>query len=325
MHRRRFLEFAVACAASPLTAVSATGSRIVVFVGTTDLRAREIRRAWAEWLAADELADTRDVTVEVVNAGVKDDPAHEERLARQVVESGPAVICIPGGWVELFRGLTRQIPLVFRLVNDPVSNGWVHSLSHPGGNITGASSPHHALLEKKLELLKELSGGVPRVANLVRSDGLSQRYRDDVRGSAARLGITVSHVSLTIEMMNSPGGAGILEAARQARADAFNVNMIDDVIPSSLLDHFLQSAIPATYDEVMTVHRGGLAYMGEDAMGPHRRSYALAVRILRGQKAEDIPIDQQAQFETAVNLRTARAMRLPIPGSVRLRATYLVS
>jgi putative ABC transport system substrate-binding protein len=318
--RRQFLLFAAVAGASALAA--AGPRRVVVFAGVDDRRADQIRRAWVDWFAADGYADGVQVRVELVNAGLKDDPGREEALARQVVASRPAVVCVPGGWMGLFAGLTREVPLVFRLVDDPVASGWAASLSRPGRNITGITSPYGPLFDKRIELLKELKPSLRRIAMVGRLEGHRAGQEERRKSLAASLSIEIMPPRLTLAEMNDP--EAIVAAARDSGADALNVAMIDDVVPQALLEHCRRQAVPAIFDEIQTVERGGLACLGEAVLGTHRRSYRAVLKIVRGDNPGDIAIDQQAEFHLALNLATAKAMRLEIPAAVRIRSNQLV-
>jgi putative ABC transport system substrate-binding protein len=249
------------------------------------------------------------------------------QLARDVVASKPDVLVALGPFpAHALKDATQTIPIVFGAVSDPVGRGLVSSISRPDGNITGIS--HYVgpmVSSKSVELLRQILPRAQRVAWLINPanpvflDGEVERQRaDDLR----RLNLSL----LRIEARSADALSSAFETAARGRADAVIVTA--DAIFSSERDRIVKLAdkykLPAAYTWRGFVDAGGLVSYGADIADVYRRTAVYVDRVLRGAKPADLPIEQPTNFELAVNLKTARALKITIPRAVLLQATAII-
>jgi ABC-type uncharacterized transport system substrate-binding protein len=205
-------------------------------------------------------------------------------------------------------------------VRDPVDAGLVTSLGQPGGNITGVSFRVQELGEKSLELLKESTLSASRIAVL---GGTSVKlYRKGMEVAARSLGVRLQFVELAGP--NELDAA--FEAAVQARAEGLVLlpTIVFAVNPGRVAALALQRRLPATFWGSQFPEAGGLMAYGPDVDYLWRRACALVVRILKGAKPGDLPVEQADRFRLVINLKTAKALGLTIPQSVLVRADEII-
>jgi putative ABC transport system substrate-binding protein len=324
MDRRRTLLALLGLGALPMASAAAKPKRVVVFVRSEEELARETRQTMVEHLRNEGLVPGRDFEVEIVNSYER--PGDTNRLADEVVASRPDVIAVAGTVdTRLFAVRTRTIPIVFRAVADPVAAGLVASLAHPGGNITGESNLAFELDGKRLAFLKELRPGLKRVL-VVEVDGVSAEMAATRQDAAAReLGLALERLTLRRSQLREDFG---LIAARLAssRAQAALISAFDllGVEGRKVLAELESQGVPAMFLDNRIVRAGGLASLGQrsDAIDP--TPVRIVARVLRGENPAAIPVAQMTRTHLAINLRTARAMKLAIPESLRLRADELI-
>jgi putative ABC transport system substrate-binding protein len=221
------------------------------------------------------------------------------------------------------RRATSTIPIVVVTSGDLVGSGVVASLARPGGNVTGLSFLGTELAVKQMELLKQ-------VAPAVRSLGLlaNRAIRPEVlffeameRG-APELGVKVRFVDVR--------GPSDYEAAfatmQRERVGGLVVapNLINVENRKAIVALAARTRLPAVYQSREFPESGGLISYGIDRPAFFRRAAIYVDRIVRGVKAGDLPIEQPTQFELVINMKTARALGLPISPSLRLRADHVI-
>ena len=236
------------------------------------------------------------------------DPALFDRYAAELVALGPDVLLAQSSpSVVALRRLSNTIPIVFTMVTDPVGQGFVDSLAHPSGNVTGFSDFNALMASKWLEMLAEVTPSVARVAVLYNPAtapfaGLMMRA---VEAAAPSFGITVQAApcrdvadiaAVTAELAQKERG-GLL-----VLTDIFAI-VHRDAILSSAAEHRL----PAVYFTRSFTAAGGLMSYGIDYADLFLRSAAYVDRILKGTSPRDLPVQQPTKFELAINLRTAKA------------------
>jgi putative ABC transport system substrate-binding protein len=216
---------------------------------------------------------------------------------------------------------TTTIPIVLAGVDDAVEQGFVGSLAHPGGNITGVSWLNTELSAKRIELLKEV---LPKVSSIA-------VVRDAV-GGAASLRATeqaarVLGVRLQIMEVREPGEfANVFSAISLQRVGAVIVLSGPMVASnrSQIVDLVAKNRLPAIFSDGTFVEAGGLISYGPRLPDLYRRAAAYVDKILRGAKPGTLPVEQPTQFEMRVNLRTAKALRLTVPPSILRRADDVI-
>jgi putative tryptophan/tyrosine transport system substrate-binding protein len=218
---------------------------------------------------------------------------------------------------------TRSIPIVFVQFTDPVEDGFVASVAHPGGNITGFASSEHVMSTKWLDLLRELAPRTTRVGFIQNVQHPSwPRYNRIIQEVAPSFGfaavpIGVSDAGEIEEGINKlsllPGGALLI------LPDTFNTINRKPIIASAR-----QQGLPAIYPLAIFAKEGGLMSYGGDLVDLFGQAATYVDRILRGDKAGDLPIQQATKFDLVLNLGTAAALGLTIPSSLLARADEVI-
>jgi putative ABC transport system substrate-binding protein len=219
---------------------------------------------------------------------------------------------------------TKSIPIVMIASGDPVRTGLVGSLARPGGNVTGLTYYAAELVEKRLQLLKEMVPRASRIAILgnPESDHVFGLYRNDADGAARTLGI-----SLVKRDTSQPRG---LEEAFEivVKNGAQGLLVLTDPMLSAqaprIAELATQHRLPAMHWGRWFVEAGGLAAYSADYDAMIRRTAYYVDRILKGAKPADLPVEQPTKFELAVNLRTAKAIGLTLPPAILERADQIL-
>jgi putative tryptophan/tyrosine transport system substrate-binding protein len=239
-------------------------------------------------------------------------------LAAELVRLHVDVIVAAGPTLRSLQQATATIPIVMSAAPDPVRDGFVRSLAHPGGNFTGLSLGGKELGPKRLELLKELVPTAKLVAVLWEPSAGWQQLEAAARERGWKL--------LSLEVRGADDIEHAFRAAIGAGAGALYVS------PAGLLtaqarrvsELAAKSRLPAMYPLRLHVEVGGLISYGTDIVEVWSRAAAFVDKILKGAKPADIPVEQPTKFELVINLKTARALSLTIPPSLLLRADQLI-
>lgn len=214
---------------------------------------------------------------------------------------------------------TRQIPVVFTLVGDPVATGIVKTLAKPEANITGVSSLTTELVPKRLEALKTLIPTLRRVFAFYHgADMPSSAAIVRALEAAPQLGLeVVPRTVMAPEQLDE-----LLKTLRPGDALlAPDVATMD--IPAVMLEVSLASRIPAVFSSGLWVSHGGLVSYGADYRAQGVQAARLVARILRGTRPQDLPVEGADKIDLAVNLKTARLLGVTVPRKVLLRADVL--
>ena len=209
---------------------------------------------------------------------------------------------------------TRTVPIVFPVIADPVAAGYVDSLARPGGNATGFMLFENSIGGKWLELLQEIAPGVTRVAVL--GDPTTPT------GPAEFSVIQAVSPSLRVEVPPlNKRDAGEIERAVAAFAPVLNGGLIVTAGGPAQLHRDLiitlaaRHKLPAVYFDRAFVAAGGLLSYGPDRIDMYRRAAGYVDRILKGEKPAELPVQAPTKFELVINLKTANALGLTVPGS----------
>ena len=248
-------------------------------------------------------------------------------IAAQKVDVIHALLISP---VRAARKANPDTPIVFSIISDPVADGLVASLARPGGNITGASTREWELFAKRLQLVKDLLPRAKRVTILVDAppaSGRDPRYQaslDDLAKTGEKLGLRVEYVLISSATEVGPA----FDRAARERVDAviamlyFRLASVAD--RRLVVENAARVRIPAIYVSSSWVDLGGLATYAQNLPELGRRAANYVDRILRGAKPADLPVEEPNAFELVINLKTARAIGLPIPQSLLLRADRVI-
>lgn len=224
---------------------------------------------------------------------------------------------------------TTKIPIVMAASADPVVAGMVDSLARPGGNVTGLSMVSTDTATKRLQLLHELVPSATRVAVLL--FGASAPGPNE-RGNALlieQLLAAARSVGLSIIPVGIGSGADIAEAfatMRRERAQALFVQASAVTIDhrARIIELAAQSRLPTMYETEGFADAGGLLSYGPGLADLYRRSAGYVDRILKGAKPADLPVEQPNKYELVINLKAARALGLPIPQVLGVRADRVI-
>ncbi len=253
------------------------------------------------------------------------DPDRARENVAELVAQAPDII-LANGTIALsaLQKVTRDIPIVFVVVTDPVGAGFVQSLARPGGNITGFSTFEPEIGGKWLENLHEASPAVRRVAVL---------YEPGFQGFAALLQTVerlAPSMSLSTSKIEFRDPSSDIEPAIAAFAKDSQGGLI--VLPSGtntiarkrLFELALRYRLPAIYPFRQFAIDGGLMAYGFDPRDLFRRSATYVDRILKGEKPADLPVQAPTKYELVINVKTARATGIEIPSSMLARADDVI-
>jgi putative ABC transport system substrate-binding protein len=253
------------------------------------------------------------------------DADSSRRYAAELVGLAPDVIlATASNAVGALQQASRTIPIVFVSIVDPVGAGFVETLAHPGGNITGFSIFEYTLSGKWLELLKEIAPRVTRAAVL----------RDPTVGSGAGQYAIIQAVAPSLQVELRPidvRDPGEIERAIVTFAQTPNGGLIIAGAPAAGVHRNLiialaaQQQLPAVYPlPYMARSSGGLIAYGPDSVSPYRRAAGYVDRILKGEKPGDLPVQAPTKYELVINLKTAKALGLSVPQSLLSRADEVI-
>jgi putative tryptophan/tyrosine transport system substrate-binding protein len=247
------------------------------------------------------------------------DAARLYRDARELVALNPdAILAGVGATTAALQQATRSIPIVFAQGIDPVGNGFVDSLSRPGGNTTGFVQFDFGLAGKWLELLKEVAPQTARVAMLREPGGAGIGQWAAIQGVAHSLNIEAKPIDVQ--------EASNIERAVSSFAQSPNGGMITAVSAASLTHKDLiiklatQYRLPVVYSYRVFVTSGGLMSYATGIIGQYKRAADYVDRILRGEKPANLPVQDPIKYELVINLKSAKTIGLHVPPSLLSRA-----
>jgi len=246
-------------------------------------------------------------------------------LAGEVVRLKPDLIVAITHRVALAaKNATTTIPVVFAQIQDPVGVGLVPSLAHPNGNLTGLSLQGLDLIGRRLELLKELVPSASRIAYLCNPDEpYSPAYLREVQRAAHALGMKEV---FSAEVRRANEFEGAFASIMKQRLDGLIVepNALTLAHSVRIAELAVEHRIPAMYADRRFMEPGGLMSYCQLLPAHFRRLADYVDKILKGVKPADLPVEQPTTFELLVNLKTAKALKLPIPQSLLLRADEII-
>ena len=263
----------------------------------------------------------RDLAVEVRYAGGKLGRLPE--LARELVRlRSDVIVAIGSSAARAARTATATIPIVLYGNIDPVAAGLVKSLARPEGNITGVLiAPAGTLAAKKLELLKEAVPGAVRVAFLAPDDPGVRLQTQETQLAAAALGVRLAVTE--VRARDYEGAfAGMASSRPEALFVAGHTFFVYD--RKRIIELAAKYRLPAMYEWPEHVEDGGLMSYGSSLAETTRRVAVYVDRLFKGARPGDLPIEQPAQFQLVINLRTARALGLAVPPALIARADRLI-
>jgi putative ABC transport system substrate-binding protein len=247
-------------------------------------------------------------------------------LAAELVSLQPDLLVATYSYnILALKQATRTIPILMVVASDPVGMGFVASLAHPGGNLTGLmDTAGWEVIGKQLQLLKEVVPKASRVADLYSPPAGSPipAWRTEVEAAARALGLTVQ----TYRVQTPEELEGAFAAMTKARAEALLVEPSGffDARQQRLVELAAKSQLPAMYSGRWFVDAGGLMTYWANAPAIWRRAGFYVDKIFKGAKPGDLPVEQPTKFDLIINLKTAKALGLTIPQSLLIRAEEVI-
>jgi len=316
--RRALLALVLIAAASSRAAAADHVPRVAVLAPST--RAKEQITLAPFYTEMGRLGWIEGRNVEYERAFANDHHDTLPRLAAELVRQSPDVIFAPPTVAALAaKRSTRSIPVVFAAVTDPVALGLVNDLARPGANVTGVASVTGTLAPKRMELLRETLPTAQRIGVVMDPNDASSEFdRVALETAAKRLGLALIKEALRTEgeitsVFASFAAARVDAVLPTASTIAFNLRV-------PLCAAALRARLPLVAHRTEFVDAGALLAYSSSQDEQLRRGAQIVDKILRGAKPSDIPIEQPTVFELVINLRTARALGIAVPSSVRLRA-----
>jgi putative ABC transport system substrate-binding protein len=327
IRRRQFITFLGGAAGLPLAARAQQGDRvrrIGVLIGgdENDPVQKTYVSAFTQALADLGWTDGRNVRMELRWYG--GDINRIGALAQELVGLQPDIILVTGTpATAALQRETRTIPIVFVSAGDPVASGLVVRLNRPGGNITGFANLESSLVGKWLELLSEIAPGLKRAAIMFNPDTApASAYLPPFETAARSLKVvpitTPVHSDEEIEpaiiaLGREPGGGLVV------MPDVFM-----EAHRSPTISAAARNNVPAVYSQSAFARVGGMLSYGVHPVDTFRRAASYVDRILRGAKPAELPVQLPTKFEMVLNLKTAKALGLAVPPSIRLLADEVI-
>jgi putative tryptophan/tyrosine transport system substrate-binding protein len=245
------------------------------------------------------------------------------RLASELVMLNPDVIVATGSSeTSSLHAATKDIPVVFIQVLDPVSLGVVASIPRPGGNITGLAQGPQILWGKRLGLLTELLGRPPRRLAWLGNPGNagSEANWGDAKDAATRAGAEL----VRIDVSRADELDKAFMAVKSLDALLVQWDFLFAVERSRIAKLAAQGRVPAIYENRAQVLAGGLMSYGGDLRENYRQGAVYVDRILKGARPADLPVVQASRFELVLNAGAAKTLGLTIPDNLLARADELI-
>jgi putative tryptophan/tyrosine transport system substrate-binding protein len=328
MRRREFITLlGGAMAAWPLTARSQQRSGSMPQVGVlmtgaeTDPEERTRLTAFLDGLRQLGWSDGHNLRIDIRWAVDVD----RNRRAEELVALTPNVIvAAQSASVAALQRITRNVPIVFANVVDPVGAGFVAGLARPGGNTTGFSAFEYSLSGKWLELLKQLAPSMTRAA-VLRDPALAA----GIGQFAAIQALAPPSIAVELTPINAHDPEeierGIIAFARERNGGLIvtasqSALEYRNLIISLASRHLLPNVYPFRYYPA----NGGLASYGPDPIAPFKRASEYVDRILKGEKAADLPVQAPTEYKLVINLKTAKALGLTVPPALLAGADEVI-
>ena len=283
--------------------------------------------SWRHWVAAfvqrlGELGWSEGRTVAIEYRWTEGQTERFPEIATEFAQMNVDVIVTAANGVLPAKRATSTIPIVFVVANDPVGTGLVESLARPGGNATGLSIQSSDLAGKRLELLREVTPGLRRLAILTNVDYAGAVLEaGEVQDAAHALGLEV----VILEIRRAEDIAPALDKLR-GRAQGLYLPSEAIVFTNRALIATLAQDVRLVTTAVVRdyVEAGILLSYGPNYTALFRRTAEYVDKILRGTKPGDIPVEQPIKFDLVINLKTAKALGLTIPKSFLVRADEVI-
>jgi putative tryptophan/tyrosine transport system substrate-binding protein len=271
-------------------------------------------------LAENGLVEGRNITVDYFWGEGKRERL--QQLAAELAQRDLDVIVTAGP--QPLRALIdarTKSPIVFAILNDPISDGFIQNLARPGGNITGLSMAGTDLESKRLELLKDAVPALKKVM-ILHDLSMGPTGVSEAQAGARALGIESFFVETGDDAKFAEGFASA--AAQGIGGVATMASPFLYFHRKRLIALALHYHLPSIWEESAFVRDGGLMSFGPSYPDMYRRAAGYVAKILGGRKPADLPVEQPIKFEMTVNLQTAKGLGLTIPPTLLARADEVI-
>jgi putative ABC transport system substrate-binding protein len=264
--------------------------------------------------------------LEIVPGGFDIRANQLKEAAALVVKAAPDVIvCGPDNYAHTLLEATRTIPIL-TMTEDIVAVGLAQSFARPEGNVTGISLLSTELDGKRQEILLDAVPGVRRLAALTDETATPPYHIQGMRDAARSHGVEllIFGVANPVEIITA------ITKAKEAGAGAINFLASPlFAVPGGpntrdVINHVTNLSVPAIYQWPENTEEGGFMGYGPSFLQVFRQRARQVIRVLRGSRASDIPIEQPTKFELALNLKAAKAMGHEFPANLVLRADKII-
>jgi putative ABC transport system substrate-binding protein len=276
--------------------------------------------AFCEGLREFGWTENQNIVIEYRWAG--ENPNRLPELAADLVRHKVDVIIGSTPGVLAAQRVTNSVPIIMCIADDAVKQGLVTNLARPGANITGMAAFASELAGKRLELLREATSKVSRVALLWNPPGSSPDYMKDTQTAARSLGVTLQSVEIRTADDFERAFASVLGG----RAEALLVGPGQFLFSHQrrVVEFASNNRLPSIYAWKDPVSAGGLIAYGVNIPQAYRRAAYYVDKILKGTKPGDLPVEQPTKFDLVINLKTAKMLGLTIPQSLLVRADEII-
>ena len=245
-------------------------------------------------------------------------------LARELAATKPDVLIGASSLTaEALAAATADIPIVMTVMLDPIESGFSTSMSRPTRNVTGFTSSSPTLAAKRLQLLNELIPGLRRVAYVTSSSGaIATAYEQYVRDAAQTMGITIHPIAFNSVPEVSAG----FSAADRENVQAVLIGVHPNITRLSvhIINECLVRDLPSIHPWSFEVQAGALMSYGPPGIENHAGAARYVDRILKGAKVSELPFEEPTEIKLAINLRTARSLKIVVPQSLLGRADEVI-
>jgi len=252
--------------------------------------------------------------------------ARMKPLAQELVEARvDAILAHTSPATLAVMNETRTIPIVFVTVTEPLAQGLVKSLSHPGGNVTGFTNFEFSMGGKWLQILKEIKPDLNRatvIFNPATAPGAGEVFLSSITASAKSLAIDVAAAEVT--------GPAEIETAIAALGGVSNAGLIvpPDIFlivhRAQIIELAARYRVPTIYQYDYFTREGGLVSYGVDVPDLFRRAGSYVDRVLNGVAAGELPVQAPTKFQLVVNLKTAKALGITVPPTLIASADEVI-
>jgi putative ABC transport system substrate-binding protein len=329
MQRREFISLLGGAAAANVLPFAARAQQpermrrigVLLAIAESDPQARLRAAALEKGLA--ELGWTVGKNVQIDYRFGGGDHARIQSMATELVGSAPAAIVAGGASVLVsLQQATRTIPIVMVQVPDPVASGFIESLARPGGNITGFAQFEFTAGSKWVQMLKEFSPGLKRIAILFDPASRNTGFIPVIESAARSFGLQVSLLSVRD---GDEIDRAIGTFAREPNGGLIVVSSATTgVNRGRIIELAARHRLPAVYPFRFYVDGGGLMSYATNNVDLYRQAASYVDRILRGAKPADLPVQEPTRFELVLNLMTAKALGIDFPTTLLALADEVI-